>query len=63
MSTPSTPSSAGSYTEAEMVARLTLAADASDCFTAKQLSELLSRKGVNGRGKKAQKARATAFAF
>ena len=48
-----TPTSAGSYTEAEMVARLAVAADSSDYFKVKEINALLLTKGVKGRGKKA----------
>ena len=52
MSGSSTPTSAGSYTEAEMVAKLGVAADSSDYFKVKEISELLRSKGVTPRGKK-----------
>ncbi len=57
----STPTSAGSYTEAEMVAKLGLAADAADTLKVKEINELLHKKGVNGRGKKPQKAKQLAL--
>ena len=52
MSGSSTPTSAGGYTEAEMVAKLGVAADSSDYFKVKEISELLRSKGVTPRGKK-----------
>ena len=57
-----TPTSAGSYSEAEMVAKLGVAADSSDYFKVKENNELLHKKGVKARGKKAQKARQVALA-
>ena len=57
----STPTSAGSYTEAEMVSRLAVAADSSDYFKVKEISELLCSKGVTPRGKKAQKCKQVAL--
>ena len=61
MSGSSTPTSAGSYTEAEMAARLGLAADCSDYFKVKQISELLRSKRVKPQGKKAQKCKQVAL--
>ena len=61
MSGSSTPTSAGSYTEAEMVAKLGVAADSSDYFKVKEISELLRSKGVTPRGKKAQKCKQVAL--
>ena len=52
-----TPTSAGSYTEAEMVATLGVAADCSDYFKVKEINALLVSKGVKPRGKKAQKCK------
>ena len=57
-----TPTSAGSYTEAEMVSKLAVAADSSDYFKVKEINELLHRKGVKPRGKKAQKCKRIALA-
>ena len=61
MSGSSTPTSAGSYTEAEMVTKLGAAADSSDYFKVKEISELLRSKGVKPRGKKAQKCKQVAL--
>ena len=61
MSSSSTPTSAGSYTEAEMVAKLGVAADCFDYFKVKQISELLRSKDVKPRGKKAQKCKQVAL--
>ena len=61
MSGSSTPTSAGSYTEAEMVAKLGVAADCSDYFKVKEISELLRSKDVQPRGKKAQKCKQVAL--
>ena len=61
MSGSSTPTSAGSYTEAEMVAKLGVAADCSDYFKVKEISELLRSKDVKPRGKKAQKCKQVAL--
>ena len=63
MSGSSTPTSVGSYTEAEMVAKLGVAADSSDYFIDKvrEISELLRSKGVTPRGKKAQKCKQVAL--
>ena len=61
MSGSSTPTSAGSYTEAEMAAKLGVAADCSDYFKVKQISELLRSKDVKPRGKKAQKCKQVAL--
>ena len=58
----STPTSAGSYTEAEVVAKLGVAADASDYFKVKEINALLLTKGLKGRGKKAQEAKQVALA-
>ena len=57
MSGSSTPTSAGSYTEADVAARLGLAADCSDYFKVKQLRS----KGVEPQGKKAQKCKQVAL--
>ena len=61
MSGSTTPTSAGSYTEADVAARLGLAADCSDYFKVKQSSELLRSKGVRPQGKKAQKCKQVAL--
>ena len=61
MSGSSTPTSAGTYTEAEMVAKLGVAADCSDYFKVKEISELLRSKDVKPRGKKAQKCKQVAL--
>ena len=53
----STATSSGSYTEADMVAKLGVAADAFDYFKVKEINALLLTKGEKGRGKKAQKAK------
>ena len=57
-----TPTSAGSYSEAELVAKLGLAADSSDHFKVKEINALLLEKGVKPRGKKAQKCKQVALA-
>ena len=57
----STPTSAGSYTEAEMVSRLAVAADSSDYFKVKEINALLLTKEVKPRGKKAQKCKQPAL--
>ena len=57
-----TPTSAGSYTEAEMVATLGVAADSSDYFKVKEINALLVSKGVKPRGKKAQQCKQVALA-
>ena len=49
----STPTSAGSYTEADPVAKLGVAADSSDYFKVKEINALLLKKGVKPWGKKA----------
>ena len=46
MSGSTTPTSAGSYTEAEMVAKLGVAAESSDYFKVKEINALLLEKGV-----------------
>ena len=61
MSSISTPTSAGSYTEADVAARLGLAADCADYFKVKQISELLRSKGVKPQGKKAQECKQVAL--
>ena len=61
MSGSSTPTSVGGYTEAEVVAKLGVAADCSDYFKVKQISELLRSKDVKPRGKKAQKCKQVAL--
>ena len=61
MSGSSTPTSVGGYTEAEMVAKLGVAADCSDYFKVKEISELLRSKDVKPRGKKAQKCKQVAL--
>ena len=61
MSGSSTPTSAGSYTEAEMVAKLGVAADSSDYFKVKEISELLRSKVVKPQGKKVQKCKQVAL--
>ena len=62
MSGSTTPTSAGSYTEAEMVSRLAVAADSSDYFKVKEINALLLEKGVTPRGRKAQKCKQVALA-
>ena len=62
MSGSTTPTSAGSYTEADMVAKLSTAADAFDHFKVKEINALLLTKGVTPRGKKAQKCKQVALA-
>ena len=57
MSGSSTPTSGGSYTEAEVIEKLGVAADAFDCFNVKEINDLLEKKGVKARGKKAQKTK------
>ena len=57
----STPTSAGSYTEADMIAKLSTAADASDYLRVKEINALLLTKGVKPRGKKAQKCKQVAL--
>ena len=57
----STPTSAGSYTEADMFAKLGVAADSSDYFKVKEIITLLLTKGVTPRGKKAQKCKQVAL--
>ena len=63
MSGHSTPTSAGSYTEADMVAKLSTASDA---FTVsrwvEEINALLLTEGVKARGKKAQKCKQIALA-
>ena len=61
MSGSSTPTSARSYTEADVAARLGLAADCADYFRLKQISELLRSRGVKPQGKKAQKCKQVAL--
>ena len=58
----STPTSAGSYTEQDLIAELSTAADASDYFRVKEINALLLTKGVKPRGKKAQKCKRLARA-
>ena len=58
----STPTSAGSHAEAEMVSRLAVAADSSDYFKVKEINALLLTKGVKPRGKKVQKCKQVALA-
>ena len=53
----STPTSAGSYTEAEMVSRLAVAADSPDYFTVNAINALLLAKGVKARGTRQGKAK------
>ena len=62
MSGSTTPTSAGSYTEAEMVAKLGVAADSSDYFKVKEINALLLEQEVKSRGKKAQKCKQLALA-
>ena len=62
MSGSSTPTSAGSYTEAEVIEKLGVAADAFDYFNVKEINDLLKKKGVKARGKKAQKTKQIALA-
>ena len=57
----STPTSAGNYTEAEVIEKLGVAADASDYLKVKEINELLRRQGTP-RGKTAQKAKQVALA-
>ena len=61
MSSISEPTSAGSYTEADVAARLGLAADCADYFKVKQINELLRSKEVEPQGKKAQKCKQVAL--
>ena len=58
----STPTSTGSYTEAEMVSMLAVAADCSVYSKVKEINTLLVSKGVKPRGKKAQKCKQVALA-
>ena len=55
----STPTSI--YTEAEMMAKMTLQADVGSGLKVKELNELLGPKGVKGRGPKPQKAKQVAL--
>ena len=57
----STPTSSGSYTEADLVGKLGVAADSSDYFNVKEINALLLEKGVQPRGKKAQKCKQVAL--
>ena len=57
MSGSSTPTSAGSYTEADLCEKLTVAADSADYFKVKEINALLRTKGVTPQGKKAQKCK------
>ena len=61
MSGSTTPTSAGSYTEAEVVEKLGLAADSADYFKVKEINSLLLNKGVTPRGRKAQKCKQLAL--
>ena len=61
MSGSTTPTSAGSYTEAEMASKLAVAADSSDYFKVREINALLASKGVKPRGKKAQKCKQVAL--
>ena len=61
MSGSTTPTSAGSCSEAELVAKLGLAADSFDHFKVKEINALLVSKGVKPRGKKAQKCKQVAL--
>ena len=61
MSGSTTPTSAGSYTEAEMVSKLAVVADSSAYFKVKEINALLVSKGVKPRGKKAQKCKQVAL--
>ena len=45
-----------------MVSKLAVAADSSDYFKVKEINELLHKKGVKPRGKKAQKCKQVALA-
>ena len=62
MSGSTAPTSSDSYTEADMVAKLSTAADAFDHFKVKEINALLLTKGVKARGKKAQKCKPVALA-
>ena len=62
MSGSTTPTSAGSYTEADVVEKLAVAADTADYFKVKEIEELLRKKDVKARGKKAQKCKQVALA-
>ena len=62
MSGSTTPTSAGSYKEADLVEKLAVAADSADYFKVKEIEELLRLKGVKARGKKAQKCKQVALA-
>ena len=48
MSGSSTPTSAGSYTEAEVIEKLGVAADAFDYFNVKEINDLLKKKKKGG---------------
>ena len=61
MSDSTTPSSAGSYSEADLVAKLGLAADSFDHFKVKEINSLLLAKKVTPRGKKSQKCKQVAL--
>ena len=62
MSGSTTPTSAGSYTEADLCEKLAVAADSADYFKVKEINALLVSKGVKPRGKKAQKCKQLALA-
>ena len=62
MSGSTTPTSASSYKEAEMVSRLAVAAASHDYFKVKEINALLLTKGFNARGKNAQKCKQAVLA-
>ena len=57
----STPTCSGSYSEAELLAKMGLQADVSSGLKVKEMSELLGQKGIKGRGPKPQKAKQVAL--
>ena len=61
MSGSTTPTSAGSYSEADVCEKLTVVADSADYFKVKEINALLLEKGVTPRGKKAQKCKQLAL--
>ncbi len=62
MSGSSTPTSTGSYSEAELLAKMGLQADVNSDLKVKEMNELLGQKGIKGRGPKPQKAKQIALA-
>ena len=62
MSDSTTPTSANSYSEADVVEKLGVAADTTDYFKVGEIEELLRNKDVKPRGKKAQKCKQVALA-